>query len=631
MLYTPNPASAGWLENGWFVLVLLFATTLGHAFISALRLLGGSAGNASWSGPLPVSLKWFISATTGLALVTQGLFLLGLLGALTGPAVLIACVSLWVTCLGLARYATLRRPPSIRQRVSLGECLSPLLLMLVVGTYLIAWSSGAPGNWDDTSFHLPLARFFLETESLGVNPWLRFPLFPANANLLFAVSLLAGGETFAQVLANAVPLSLTILGIYGLTEHFTKSRWFALLAVAGFCLLEPLYETLGYAYIDHLFSLYGWAFMVCVVLLRHERPADTCLPAAALVCGLLAGTAIGTKLFGAIFVGLMSLALIHRLGWKSRSTLVYIASATLFGVGWYVRSFVISGDPIHPAGGNFFGHYLWSATDMQLQRLDLDVQGVTRDPRLWFVSMMDAKVLTCALGLLVVFQPTARRAGLLPLAITLLAYLLIWQQLFPLGRYLMPMFPAAAFLGAYFLYVLVPQGWWNALQQSKAWQYVNCALPILLLAGGAAFVIPESITLFQTKISQWQATLNGRDGYELFRHASQTKLSANERILHVGFENAIYFYDGETMGDWFGPGRYSQFTKPNTHRPPYLAEILEPQDLLNAMEPFHVRRLAINAKRFTFNPKKYEALFHVETVTPTAFLLTPRTSSESGR
>ena len=630
MLYTPPPDSTGLLESGWFVLVLLFATTLGRNFISALRLLGRSAGPVSSSNPLPVSLGWFISATTGLALVTQGLFLLGLLGALTGPAVLIACVSLWVTCLGLARYATSRNPSSTKHHASFGECLPPLLLMLIVGTYLIAWSSGAPGNWDDTSFHLPLARFFLETESLGVNPWLRFPLFPANANLLFAASLLAGRETFAQVLANAVPLSLTLLGIYGLTEHFTKNRWFALLAIAGFCLLDPLYETLGYAYIDHLFSMYGWAFMACVVLLLHERPADSALPAA-IVCGLLAGTAIGTKLFGAIFVGLMSLALIHRLGWKSRASLAYIASTMLFGVGWYLRSFVISGDPIHPAGGNLFGHYLWNASDLQSQRLDLNVQGVTRDPRLLFISMIHAGVLACALGLLVMFQPTSRRMGLLPLAITLLVYLLIWQQLFPLGRYLMPMFAAAAFLGACFLHVLIPQGWWNALQQSKAWQYVNGALPTLCLAGGAAFVIPESLALVQTKTAQWQATLNGRDGYELFRHASQTKLSANERILHVGFENAIYFYDGETMGDWFGPGRYSQFTKPNTHKPPFLAEISEPQDLLDAMAPFHVRKVAINARRFTFEPKKYEALFNVEAVTPTAYLLTPRTSSESGR
>ena len=144
-------------------------------------------------------------------------------------------------------------------------------------------------------------------------------------------------------------------------------------------------------------------------------------------------------------------------------------------------------------------------------------------------------------------------------------------------------------------------------------------------------MIPEALTLVQTKTAQWQATLNGRDGYELFRHASRTKLSANERILHVGFENAIYFYDGETMGDWFGPGRYSQFTKPNTHKPPFLAEISEPQDLLDAMAPFHVRKVAINARRFTFEPKKYEALFNVEAVTPTAYLLTPRTSSGSGR
>ncbi|QNP49191.1 hypothetical protein [Diaphorobacter aerolatus] len=287
-----------------------------------------------------------------MALTTQLLFLLGLLEGLNASATFATCAALWAICALLAWRDSLRFSARSKIRFGVGDFVPPLLMLISVGILLTAKSSGAPGHWDDTSFHLPLARYFLETQSLGVNPWLRYPLFPANANLLFSASLLAGGETFAQIIANAVPLSLTLVGIYGFMEHVAKSRWSGWLACAVFCTFKPLLQTLGFAYIDHLFAMYCWAFVACAACVLQADP-DGGKRSALLVCGLLAGTAIGTKLFGVVIVFFMSLALAHRLGRKNRQLLIYLASLFTFGIGWYLRSFVVSNDPVHPAGGAF--------------------------------------------------------------------------------------------------------------------------------------------------------------------------------------------------------------------------------------------------------------------------------------
>ena len=89
-------------------------------------------------------------------------------------------------------------------------------------------------------------------------------------------------------------------------------------------------------------ELGGWAVM-----------ADAPLAAFALL-GLFAGAAAGCKIFGVPAAGLVLLTLALR---PSRLTglIAFAAAASLLGGGWYLRSYLISGDPFHPAGGPWFG------------------------------------------------------------------------------------------------------------------------------------------------------------------------------------------------------------------------------------------------------------------------------------
>ena len=53
----------------------------------------------------------------------------------------------------------------------------------------------------------------------------------------------------------------------------------------------------------------------------------------------------------------------------------FALAAAVLGGGWYARSFWISGDPISPAGGPWFGYFLWNADDLAGQAAEQAAYG----------------------------------------------------------------------------------------------------------------------------------------------------------------------------------------------------------------------------------------------------------------
>ncbi len=81
-----------------------------------------------------------------------------------------------------------------------------------------------------------------------------------------------------------------------------------------------------------------------------------------------------------------------------------------------------------------------------------------------------------------------------------------------------------------------------------------------------AVVVPANNSLKQYHLQHWHEILQETPGYSLMQHANQLIPQHGNRLLQVGFENAVFFYNGIVIGDWFGPGRYRQMMQ-CTHTP----------------------------------------------------------------
>ena len=606
----------GLTEFTWGLIFCVYCATLGFAVIGSPKLLVTASQGETTNAPAQINfaLLIFLSTCTGLAIVCQLLFVLGLVNVLSPSYIAISMLSLWL-------LASMRLWMS-RGQLVLDQDWKPIsqgsltaLAFLSIGLTLTWLCVKPPGMWDDTSYHLPYASYYLHAHGISMNPWLRFPLFSHNGNLLFTLALTWGTEIRAQVIATAIPLTLTAIGIYGICQQFLKSRlagWLAIVLLLG---LPPIQDTLGYAYIDNLLMMFSWSAMVCmaVVLSQKSNPDSSFI----LICGLLAGTAAGTKLFGAVIATLIWGGIILNFGLRRKHTWLYTAAIGFFGLGWYVRSYYISGDPVHPIGGDIFGYFLWAPSDLISQQTELASHGSSKKPWLIIEALQKAGVLALLPTLFVVFQPRLWTRPVMALNTVVLIYLFAWQLTSQVSRYTTTVLPAAAFLTIAWIFHAGPQ---DLLRKFDKWRLPLNSIGAVFLIVASAATPYWSMQIAKVEIEKWTETLERRPGFKVMQAANFQKAEMGTRLVQIGYENAIYFFDGQVIGDWFGPGRYSQMLTSSSE-----LRIAEPDKLKKLLELHEAKMVAINGAKFKFSEQDYKENFNVQSVSDSDFLLTLKT------
>ena len=594
-----------WSGAAPILVALGFLALCGIVGLGALSALMGNpepARQATRAWPVP--LQAFVAATLGMCLLILALFVLACAGQLhtrgvaatVGVGWVAALMRLWRDRHGAGRG---RSWPKFRDPWWAGAMLALALLL-----WLVWRSVQPPGMWDDTMYQLPQARLFAQTHTLAVDPYLRFPLFPYNANLLFAAALIFGNEVDAQIIAT-LPLFLMGLGLLGLGRQLTGSYGVGWLAVALLASLGPVHETMGFAYVDQHLALYAWAGVVMLAL-ALQAPANSALQTRLmLLCGVFMGTAAGTKFFGLVMAAwLLVVMLLHRRALGS-AWRWYVLSGCLFGLGWYVRSALISGDPIHPMGGAWFGHYLWSAEDLASARTEQATHGAGRSLLQAWKALQVAGVLPLAPALLAPLMPGFRaRVGGAFYAV-FIGYLLFWLLSSQVARYTAPMLAAGALLSAVVVFAPVRAlaGRWPSKPSTVGARTV--AVWALGLGLGAV-VLQQGHQAFSRQAATWNTTLVSRPGYELLHRAGTLAAQHGPVLLQLGYENAVYFFGGTVAGDWFGPARYTPLLKCAER-----CEVAGPQVLADAARQHGARMVAVNVKRFEFEPGAYLSRFSV--------------------
>jgi len=557
-------------------------------------------------------LSAFLLGTAGLALNMMLLFVLGLMGLLAQPA--IAALAVLPFLVAAVRMGT-AGAESVRG-VAGGLVRNLPALALVLSLFvLILWpAGGAPGYWDDTMYHLPLARHYVEHHAIVLAPYLRFPLFPQHMHLLLALGLMLGGVPLAQIFAT-LPLFFLAVGLVGCSVWLLRSPIWGVLATLALLSAPPVKSTWGYAYIDNGLSLFCWAAAIAMALVfSHGADPRQRLQWVSL-SAWLAAAAASTKLFGGVFAILLGLQLWR--AWRpGRAAWLYAGVLVTMGSVWYLRSFWISGDPVHPAGGDLFGYFLWDAGDLAGQKAEQALHGVQRAP--WRIpqALATAGVGWWALALvgLVGYFRSSRPVRSLQLGF--LIYLLFWFFVTQVDRYLAPIFGSASFLSVLTLAVVAQ--WAGARLPERAvrlWRpAASTAIALVMVAWALWTVLPQANYRMQHRSEE----LASRGGYVLMSKANQLAPKYGPRIVQAGFENGIYFFDGTAIGDWFGPGRYRQML--DCDKGP--CALVDPKAMLTVLSKVDSRMLVVNTRRFAIDLPAYQVYFDLVSQTPDGVLLT---------
>jgi hypothetical protein len=179
-------------------------------------------------------------------------------------------------------------------------------------------------------------------------------------------------------------------------------------------------------------------------------------------------------------------------------------------------------------------------------------------------------------------------------------------------------FALGSFLSVFFLY---QAGLGLSLRQLKQYsgQRVLKWVSVLGVLGVLACVLSlgnfaaKSVSV---KLANWDASLAARSGYKVMGAANFLRPQYGDKLMQLGFENAIYFFKGTVIGDWFGPGRYANMILCAER-----CQLAPAEQIVALMRGFNAQMLAVNAKRFQFEPQQYQDLFEIKFQTNDEFLL----------
>lgn len=523
------------------------------------------------------------------------IFLLGVFALLT-PPLIVSCHLVLLLGATLCAGANIKRTLGrINRQIAIELVLVAACLLLVA---ILAWQP--PGLWDDTSFHLPLVRFYLQQEAIVLQEYLRFPLFPQNINMLMLLGLAVGDTVTAQAFAT-LPWLIALIGLMG------ASRWLmggnalpGILLAAPLLAFGPVAETLGFAYVDMGLAMFCWGGCLALAVAIHQPANSHTALCWAFLAGTLLGAATGSKLFGGVYTAIVGAAvLVFNRDVKFIASLV--AGGLLIGCWWYIRSYWISGDPVHPAGGAYFGYFLWDHEDLISQTAEQKHHGVAPSLTNLWSALVIAKVQWWLLLVPSLFMTGVPRAVRL-MQLSVVGYFIFWFFVSQVARYLAPIAVPALFLCGYTLYrTIIFLNEHTLKLPTMPWSRTIAPLMVLVIVLGG---INETI---KKRDFLWDTRLANKNGYTALQEANKHIPQYGSRLLQIGFENAAYFYDGLIIGDWFGLGRYRSMIQCDAQA----CNVISPDNLAQLLTQFDSNWVLIAKNtHFKVSVEDYKNLFN---------------------
>ena len=502
-----------------------------------------------------------ICTSLGLGTIAFLIFLLGLPGLLYRSVVLLV--------LAVSVAASYSAFPHLFKKIrsSLSRLRARVILVgagVFLGTIpLLALPLYPATAFDSTMYFLASAKIYVHTHQLVFTPYLRLPVLTQLNEMLFVLALMFSDDITTQAI-QMLMLAIVVVAVFAFSRrYFSKeTAWWS----TAILLTSPMVLFAGvFAYVDVSLLLFGTlaAYAFWNWLGARERGW-------LLLTGVFCGFAASTKYPGLFFpfvFGLVTLYIaIHE---RKYSLPLQLAAVTLALAGpWYLRNFLLTGNPVFPFLPRVFGYTFWSAEDVDKLTAVMRGIGFGRGPRAllllpWHLAFRQdvfygafklTTIYFFAFPLVAVFM--VKDARVRKLTGFALAFTLFWffsdQEL----RYLLPAVPmitvaTAASLDMLLRAVPLVRNW------SRHW-LVTALVSVALVSSGYKFVrdfwrMSGPIPVTQQQRDNYLTVI--LPSYPAYKFLNEFK-GENYRVFALHDVNLAYFADGTFMGDIFGPARY---------------------------------------------------------------------------
>jgi Dolichyl-phosphate-mannose-protein mannosyltransferase len=539
-----------------YLLVLLFCTAayfIGRAVLQRLTFT-------------TLAERLSLCITFGLGVLSHLILLIGLFSWLTlGGIVLGITIAVAVSVIASLRKTTPHKGTDPTARPLWLRWIIVAVFVIVAGAALFPlWFLPLypPTEFDVTMYHLAAPKAWLQAHAVIATPFLRGPISPHSAHTLFAALLLAKDDIAAQILSLAAT-GLVGMGLYGWgkrihgggTGLLSAALWIgspAVLALAG----VASYHVLG--------SLFAFASIYTLATYATTGRLTWLFAAGAFV-GFAQSTWPETAFFVPVFAVATGYFVIRD---RRLQPLYAVAAGVLLGWGpTLARAIWYTGNPTFPLLTEFFGiGPWWTAQDVAGIAGDIHRFGIPRT-FLNFLSIPYAlaakadkfqSVESFSVALSVCLPLVALRSAfdryIRWLGAIVLFYAVCWFLFGQIMRYLLPVMPVVCLITARTISWVIE---WVCSRRPALAPGLIAITTATLLAPGPLFARKEVLSRGSVPL-----TTERRAAYIAARIPQYRALAvanAAPAPLYALFgTNAAYYSEGPFMGDWFGPGRYSQ-------------------------------------------------------------------------
>lgn len=314
-------------------------------------------------------------------------------------------------------------------------------------------SAAPPTSGDAIAYHLSAPKLWLEAGRIFPVWWSWQSFQPFSAEMHFALALALEGGRAAMVVGSLFA-AFSAACVYGLARALAGTHVAAVAALLWVGQGVFVWEATG-GFVELLLAGFVALAAWHVVALRETGRAGD-----AAWAGLSAGLAAAVKYHGLVFLPVLAVLALLAIG-RGRRILALAAFAALacIALPWYVRNWIVTGNPAYPFLADVFGgRYLDAATryDLDQSLAGTGIPGIARLPifPLEFLLHTDryerGYSFSPALFALPLVAVAVGTRMLRLIALGIVVYLVVWwEEMQQVTRYLLPVLPFAAVLAGW--------------------------------------------------------------------------------------------------------------------------------------------------------------------------------------
>lgn len=229
-----------------------------------------------------------------------------------------------------------------------------ILAIAFVSFFTLIGSLSPLLGMDAAAYHMYDPKFFIQAHAIVPIPFSRESLWPFLIQMLFTLGLCLKGVVLAKLFHFSFYLA-SLLAIYVLCRRYWL-RSHAILAAAIFALTPAIFTGTTYAYTDLAVVFYTvLAFYGFFAWLDTNN--NRWFYFSGIVCGFLLGIKITSGIVPVLILVLYSVHVFSRnikFLEKLFPGLIFLLFLTAVCGVWYVRSWIVLGNPIYPFAARFF-------------------------------------------------------------------------------------------------------------------------------------------------------------------------------------------------------------------------------------------------------------------------------------